>query len=767
MRASGSARSSWPVVLAAAFVVAHLPFLPQSLEDIDSINFALGLRHFDPALHQPHPPGYPLYIALGHLSWAALSWVAPSLAAMRVEAVALALWSIAGGALAIVAAAAFFRALESAFPADASRVRRPVAIGATALLAVAPLFSISGVRPLSDMPGLALALLAQALIVSGIRSPSWLAIGAFVAGLSGGIRVQSAALTVPLLLGVLIGARHSWRHRGLAVAAAAAGGLAWAIPLVVFSGGPQAYMAALGSQAGEDFAWVDMLWSNPTPRLLAFALYRTLVLPWGDPRLGFAVTALAALGFAAAALRAPRILGLICVAFGPYAAFHLLLQETVTIRYALPIVPPMAWLATMAIAQLSGLTTRFARRSFVGLCAAIAAAALAVSIPTLVDYGGQPHPAFHAIDDMAAARGAASPTTVFSDYAVYRAVQAWLPAPLEAVPPVRQKEWLGPVEFFRQGGEAPVWFLGDPVRTDRALFDAASVIGAEPRAWRPLRHPEMGGVRPVGATLFRLSRPGWMVGEGWSLTPEAGGRVRASKTGLDHRTIEAYVRRRPEPATLFIGGLHMGTPADGGAELTVTIDGAPVDTWSVAAEDAGRPFLRFVPLPGGVGTGAGAYATLRVSARPLEPSRSVPEIAIRQFDLQTDGARPLMAFGEGWYEDEYSPETGQRWRWMSPSAQLRLVSSRTVVLRIRGESPVKYVGVAPTVRVTAGTATLATFRPDDDFTRHVVVSSDALRAANGIVTITSDRTYLPGAAEGTSDTRQLGLRIFECNVDLQ
>ena len=764
MRASRSSASSYAVV-AAAFVAAHLPFLPPSLEDIDSINFALGLRHFDPALHQPHPPGYPLYMALGHVSLAALSWLAPSLAAIRVEAVALALWSIAGGALAIVAAAMFFRALETAFPDDA-RLRQPVAIGATVLLAVAPLFSIAGVRPLSDMPGLALALLAQALIVRGISSPAWLAIGAFVAALSGGIRVQSAALTVPLLLGVLIGARHSWRHRGFAVVAAVAGALAWAIPLVVLSGGPQAYVAALGSQAGEDFAWVDMLWSNPTPRLLAFALYRTLVLAWGDARLGFAVTALAAFGFAVASLRARRMLGVVCLAFGPYAVFHLLLQETVTIRYALPIVPPMAWLATVAIAQLSDLTARFARGAFAGLCAAIAAAALAVSIPTLVDYGGQMHPAFQAIDDMAAARGGASPRMVFSDYAVYRAVQASLPPPLEAVPPVRQKEWLGPLEFFRQGGDAPVWFLGDPVRTDRALFDAASATTAGSRAWRPLRHPEMGGVRPVGATLFTLSPPGWMVGEGWSLTPEAGGRVRASKTGLDHGAIEGYVRRRPEPATFFIGGLHLGTPADGGAELSVTIDGAPVDTWTVPAEAAGRPFLRFVRLPIGVATGPGPYATLRVSARPLELGRSVPEIAIRQFDLQTDAGRPLMAFGEGWYEDEYSPETGQRWRWMSPSAQLRLVSSRTVVLRIRGESPVKYVGVAPTVRVSAGATTLATFRPDDDFTQRVVVPADALRAANGILTIETDRMYLPGAAEGTSDTRRLGLRIFECTLDV-
>jgi hypothetical protein len=143
-----------------------------------------------------------------------------------------------------------YRALEDVFPEDAGRVSPLLVPGAAALLAVAPLFSISGLRPLSDMPGLALALLAQALIVRGIASPWWLVAGAFIAGLSGGIRVQSAVLTVPLLLGALIGARrgHTWTHRALAVVAGLAGGLAWGIPLLVLSGGLQGYLRALGSQ---------------------------------------------------------------------------------------------------------------------------------------------------------------------------------------------------------------------------------------------------------------------------------------------------------------------------------------------------------------------------------------------------------------------------------------------------------------------------------------------------------------------------------------
>jgi hypothetical protein len=78
-------------LIAAAYLAAHLPSLAPSLEDIDSLNFALGLRDFEPALHQPHPPGYPIYIALGRASLALVSRAAPSLDRLAAEAFALAI----------------------------------------------------------------------------------------------------------------------------------------------------------------------------------------------------------------------------------------------------------------------------------------------------------------------------------------------------------------------------------------------------------------------------------------------------------------------------------------------------------------------------------------------------------------------------------------------------------------------------------------------------------------------------------------------------
>src|SRR6266550_508496 len=92
------------LALAALFLAAHLAFLPASLEDLDSINFALGVRHFDVAHHQPHPPGYPLFILAGKTAHRVISSEAQSLAAV----------SAVAGALSVVALVVLFRRIDPA-----------------------------------------------------------------------------------------------------------------------------------------------------------------------------------------------------------------------------------------------------------------------------------------------------------------------------------------------------------------------------------------------------------------------------------------------------------------------------------------------------------------------------------------------------------------------------------------------------------------------------------------------------------------------------
>jgi hypothetical protein len=45
----------------AAFALYFFTHSP-ALDDIDAVQFAMGVRSFDLWHHQPHPPGYPLFI---------------------------------------------------------------------------------------------------------------------------------------------------------------------------------------------------------------------------------------------------------------------------------------------------------------------------------------------------------------------------------------------------------------------------------------------------------------------------------------------------------------------------------------------------------------------------------------------------------------------------------------------------------------------------------------------------------------------------------
>ena len=128
------------------------------------------------------------------------------------------------------------------------------------------------------------------------------------AALALGVRIQTIYLTAPIFLLVIV-------HRiGRDAAGALLGSflsftigvLLWAVPMLMASGGPSAYLGALGSQAGEDFSGVDMLARNPTPRRLAMGLLHTLVFPWGSNALGGVMVALLGLGALSLLWRARR-----------------------------------------------------------------------------------------------------------------------------------------------------------------------------------------------------------------------------------------------------------------------------------------------------------------------------------------------------------------------------------------------------------------------------------------------------------------------------
>jgi hypothetical protein len=159
---------------------------------------------------------------------------------------------------------------------------------------------------------------------------------------------------------------------------------------------------------------------------------------------------------------------------------------------------------------------------------------------------------------------------------------------------------------------------------------------------------------------------------------------------------------------------------------------------------------------------------LTISSRPSAEAAAGAAVrvpaAVRQFDIQPAG-QMLYAFGEGWHEEEFEGRIGLRWRWTSERAVLRVKGGATGVrIRMRGESPLRYQRAAPAVRFRAGTRVVAEFQPDEDFDWVVDVSAADLEAGGGAIAIETDPVYRPGEAEGTSDERRLGLRIFACTV---
>jgi hypothetical protein len=54
-----------PLLLALITILTRIPFTSKLLYHMDSVQFALALKKYDITVHQPHPPGYFLYVMLG------------------------------------------------------------------------------------------------------------------------------------------------------------------------------------------------------------------------------------------------------------------------------------------------------------------------------------------------------------------------------------------------------------------------------------------------------------------------------------------------------------------------------------------------------------------------------------------------------------------------------------------------------------------------------------------------------------------------------
>ncbi|HUQ87794.1 MAG TPA: DUF2723 domain-containing protein [Vicinamibacterales bacterium] len=756
--------------LALIFALAHLPFLAASLEDIDSVNFALGVRDFDVATHRPHPPGYPVYIALGKAA-KAITNVVSNAPESTIEAKSLAIVSLLAGILAIFFLYRVFAGMTIASGEAHASLRSPVnieALAATAITVSCPLFWYLGARPMSDLPGLTVALAAQACLMSAWRrqrpgpdgdrrmipaitaaSGRLIVIGAFLAAFSIGLRSQTVWFTAPLLALVLLD-RVGRGVAGALIGSSVmfvAGGLLWGIPLLIASGGLNAYLAALGTQAGEDFAAGEMLYLNPHPRAAAFALLRTFVHPWDANGLAIVVLILAALGVVHLLWRDRRSFAPLFALAGPYLVFHLLFQDTSFIRYALPLVPVVAFLAVRGISLIS-------IRAVPPIAALIATAGVAIASPVLVAYSSEPSPQVRALHAMQVEALIEKPGALAMHQTFVRPLEAEVVGLTPQLPSPPRLEWLELAKYWKSNKREPIWFLADPMRSDLALIDPASRQDAIEFTWPLVARPAFGGMRPSAVRWLRMPLPGWFVEEGWALTPETSGMADLMGRGPQLAPISAMVRRRSGAARMIIGGRNLAAPNDPPAHFTASIDGVVFQEWDASPGF----FLKIFDIPAGRLAGAGTWAALSVQSTP-----TAIKTAVEQFDVQDDQST-MWGYGAGWQEAEYTMALGV-WRWMSDRATVRIAGPpRAVQVTLTLESPLRYFDAAPRVRALAGDRELAaaTISQAGDWTFEV--PADALASAGGEITIQTDKTFVPAERGGEPDRRRLGLRVFALRV---
>jgi Protein of unknown function (DUF2723) len=227
--AAGRAARHVDVTLALGLAVVTLlsrwPSRARMLYNRDAVQFALALHEFDIAKHQPHPPGYLLYVALGRLLNASLA--DPTLAY-----VALAMLFSAGSTFVLYWLA---RRIYD----------RVTAVIAASLLAVSPLFWFYGSVGLTyageAFAASLVAWFAYRALSGHVPSLYW---GALALGLTGGMRQSVLVLLLPLWLGSALIGVPARRRQLIAGGILLASVLAWLLPMLWLTGGAAAYVGA-------------------------------------------------------------------------------------------------------------------------------------------------------------------------------------------------------------------------------------------------------------------------------------------------------------------------------------------------------------------------------------------------------------------------------------------------------------------------------------------------------------------------------------------
>jgi hypothetical protein len=324
-------RIFWTLALVCA--LSRLMAISRSLWDWDEALFSLGMRGYDVARHHPHPPGFPLFIALARV----MRLVAPT--------DFHALQSVAVISSFFLFPALFFlaRTLDLSFSTS---------ILSGLLCAFFPNVWFFGGTAFSDLPSVVLVLVAVAALFRGAEDRRWYFAGSFLLALAIGIRPQN------LLVGLFPGALATWfrwRARRTDVLLAAVIGVVTVAlcygPAIAVTGWGR-YFAAVA--AHRDYIWnIDSFRSAQRPPLWRIA-DRFFVKQYASPPLSIVTSILVLISTVGAIRSRDRRIGFLAAAFAPFCLVAWTMLDRFSIsRFSIGYIPLFAVLAGDGIRRVA------------------------------------------------------------------------------------------------------------------------------------------------------------------------------------------------------------------------------------------------------------------------------------------------------------------------------------------------------------------------------------------------------------------------------
>lgn len=252
--------------LVIIFFITTLPFLTKYPFNWDAAQFILGVENYSVEMHQPHPPGYPLLIAVAKL----LAVGVGAHTAILIQSVAFALVAVVGLYVLI------YRIWG----------KRWLALVTSIAWLVNPAFWLyreTGLTYTIDSAATVLLLVWTERIFRSRHPQRYAIYSAITLAVLGGFRPSMIALLAPVLLFQWIYVR-SWKTAAWSIFAAFLVCIMWYIPMILDSGGLAAYremsQALYLESASANSVFYGSTWSNTVQQLLFTVI--TVLVSWNS-----------------------------------------------------------------------------------------------------------------------------------------------------------------------------------------------------------------------------------------------------------------------------------------------------------------------------------------------------------------------------------------------------------------------------------------------------------------------------------------------------